>query len=46
MLQAALDSEHGVTALERGEARQILKQRAAAIIERRFVLPHIAHAPS
>jgi CO/xanthine dehydrogenase Mo-binding subunit len=45
MLQAALDSEHGVTALERGEARQILKQRAAAIIERRFVLPHIAHAP-
>ncbi len=45
VLKAGLDAEHGVTALERGEPRQILKQRAAAVIERRFVLPHIAHAP-
>jgi len=45
MLQAASDAEHGVTALERGEPRQILKEHAAAIIDRRFVLPHIAHAP-
>src|SRR5437763_2293520 len=45
MLEAGLDAEQGVTALERGEPRQILKERAAAVIERRFLLPHIAHAP-
>jgi isoquinoline 1-oxidoreductase beta subunit len=45
MLAAALDAEPGVTALVRGQPREILKQRAAAVIERRFVLPHIAHAP-
>jgi isoquinoline 1-oxidoreductase beta subunit len=45
MLAAGLDAERAVTALVRGEPNQILKARAAAIIERRFVLPHIAHAP-
>src|SRR5207302_5284576 len=44
-LAAALDAEHGVTALIRGSPREILQQRAASVIERRFVLPHIAHAP-
>ena len=45
MLDAALRAERGVTALVRGNPREILDARAAAIIERRFVLPHIAHAP-
>jgi isoquinoline 1-oxidoreductase subunit beta len=45
MLDAALNAEHGVTALVRGQPREILRERAAAVIERRFVLPHIAHAP-
>jgi isoquinoline 1-oxidoreductase beta subunit len=45
MLEAGLNAEHGVTALETGQPREILKQHAAAVIERRFVLPHIAHAP-
>src|SRR5262245_28619715 len=45
MLNAALDAEHGVTALIKGRPREILQERAAAVIERRFVLPHIAHAP-
>jgi isoquinoline 1-oxidoreductase beta subunit len=44
-LQAALNAERGVAALVRGSPREILEQRAAAVIERRFVLPHIAHAP-
>jgi isoquinoline 1-oxidoreductase beta subunit len=45
MLDAALNAEHGVPALVRGQAREILAARAASVIERRFVLPHIAHAP-
>ena len=45
MLAAGLDAERAVTALVRGEPNEILKERAASIIERRFVLPHIAHAP-
>jgi isoquinoline 1-oxidoreductase beta subunit len=45
MLDAALNAEHGVAALVRGQPREILQERAAAVIERRFVLPHIAHAP-
>src|SRR5262249_48471211 len=45
MLEAGLNAEHGVTALMRGQPREILQQHAAAVIERRFVLPHIAHAP-
>jgi isoquinoline 1-oxidoreductase beta subunit len=44
-LNAALDAEHGVTALLKGQPQEILKQRATSVIERRFVLPHIAHAP-
>ena len=42
---AGLDAERAVTALVRGEPSEILKERAGSIIERRFVLPHIAHAP-
>ena len=45
MLAAGLDAERAVTALVRGEPNEILKDRAASIIERRFVLPHMAHAP-
>jgi isoquinoline 1-oxidoreductase subunit beta len=44
-LNAALDAEHGVPALVRGQPKKILQERAATVIERRFVLPHIAHAP-
>lgn len=42
-LDAALNAEHGVTALVRGRPREMLKGRA--VVERRFKLPHIAHAP-
>jgi isoquinoline 1-oxidoreductase beta subunit len=45
LLAAGLDAEHGVTALVRGNPKEILQERAEAVIERRFVLPHIAHAP-
>ena len=45
MLEAALSAEQGVTALVRGEPKAVLQERAASIIERRFMLPHIAHAP-
>jgi isoquinoline 1-oxidoreductase subunit beta len=45
MLEAGLNAEHRGAALVRGQPREILKERAAAVIERRFVLPHIAHAP-
>ena len=45
MLEAALDAEQGVAALIRGQPREILQRRAPEVIERRFVLPHIAHAP-
>ncbi len=45
MLNAALNAAHGVTALVRGRPRDILKGRAASVIQRRFVLPHIAHSP-
>ncbi len=44
-LDEALNAEHGVAALLRGHPREILKDRAASVIERRFKLPHIAHAP-
>jgi isoquinoline 1-oxidoreductase subunit beta len=44
-LEAALNAERGVTALIRGRPRKILQERAGSVIERRFVLPHIAHAP-
>jgi isoquinoline 1-oxidoreductase beta subunit len=45
MLETALSGAHGVAALERGRPNQILRKHAASVIERRFVLPHIAHAP-
>jgi isoquinoline 1-oxidoreductase subunit beta len=45
MLDVALNAEHGVVALMKGHPREILKDRAASVIERRFKLPHIAHAP-
>jgi isoquinoline 1-oxidoreductase beta subunit len=44
-LAAGLSAEHGVTALERGRPRDILREHAPTMIERRFMLPHIAHAP-
>jgi isoquinoline 1-oxidoreductase beta subunit len=44
-LAAALDGDKAVAALETGRPRDILRERAASVIERRFVLPHIAHAP-
>jgi len=45
MLEAGLNAEQGVAALIRGQPREILQRRAPEVIERRFVLPHIAHAP-
>ena len=45
LLDAALNAEKGVTALVRGRPREILQERAASVVERRFVLPHIAHSP-
>jgi isoquinoline 1-oxidoreductase beta subunit len=45
MLDAALDSGQAVVAVENGNPRGILKRSASAVIERRFKLPHIAHAP-
>ncbi len=44
MLDDALNAEHGVAALVRGRPTEILKG-AASVIEQRFKLPHIAHAP-
>jgi isoquinoline 1-oxidoreductase subunit beta len=43
-LQRALSSDRGVTALDRGDARSIVA-RSPDVVERRFTLPHIAHAP-
>jgi isoquinoline 1-oxidoreductase subunit beta len=45
LLKSALEAERGVTAVETGTPRKILSERATSVIERRFVLPHIAHAP-
>src|SRR6516165_8579939 len=45
MLEAGLNAEQGVAALIRGQPREILQRRAPEVIERHFVLPHIAHAP-
>jgi isoquinoline 1-oxidoreductase beta subunit len=44
VLDTALN-EKGVTALVKGRPMEILRKRAASVIERRFMLPHIAHAP-
>ncbi|MGA7716409.1 MAG: molybdopterin cofactor-binding domain-containing protein, partial [Bradyrhizobium sp.] len=45
LLQAALDGNEAVSVIDTGTSRQILRAKAASVIERRFVLPHIAHAP-
>jgi isoquinoline 1-oxidoreductase subunit beta len=45
MLDAALDSGQAVVAVEKGDPRDILKRSGSSAIERRFKLPHIAHAP-
>ncbi len=45
MLDAALNGGKAVPALVKGRPMEILRDRAASVIERRFVLPHIAHAP-
>jgi isoquinoline 1-oxidoreductase beta subunit len=44
-LRQALDADTGVMVMDQGDARSILAQRAKAVIERRFQVPHIAHAP-
>jgi isoquinoline 1-oxidoreductase subunit beta len=44
-LETALNAAQGVTVLVHGEPGKLLQERAASIIERRFVLPHVAHAP-
>ena len=38
-------AERGVPALLRGNPQAILQQAPASVIERRYLLPHIAHAP-
>ena len=45
LLRQALDADTGVMVMNQGDARSILAQRAKAVIERRFQVPHIAHAP-
>lgn len=45
LLRRALDADTGVMVMNQGDARSILAQRAKAVIERRFQVPHIAHAP-
>jgi isoquinoline 1-oxidoreductase subunit beta len=44
-IAAGFAAEHGVPALLRGDPQTLLQQGGASVIERRFVLPHIAHAP-
>jgi isoquinoline 1-oxidoreductase beta subunit len=45
LLQSAMMAEKAVTAVETGRPREILREQAGSIIERRFILPHVAHAP-
>jgi len=45
LLHRALDADAGVMVMNQGDARTILAQRKTAVIERRFQVPHIAHAP-
>ena len=45
LLQTAMMADKAVTAVETGRPREILQERAASIIERRFTVPHVAHAP-
>jgi isoquinoline 1-oxidoreductase beta subunit len=44
-IAAGFDAERGVPALLRGDPQAVLAQAGSAVIERRYVLPHIAHAP-
>jgi isoquinoline 1-oxidoreductase subunit beta len=44
-LVAGFAATSGVPALLRGDPQTLLQQAGASVIERRFVLPHIAHAP-
>jgi isoquinoline 1-oxidoreductase beta subunit len=45
LVQRALDGDAGVMVMNQGDARAVLAQRPKAVIERRFQVPHIAHAP-
>jgi len=45
LLQSAMMADKAVTAIETGRPRDILQERAASIIERRFTVPHVTHAP-
>jgi isoquinoline 1-oxidoreductase beta subunit len=44
-LAAALEGDRAVTAVEVGRPRDILRESGRSVIERRFVVPHVAHAP-
>jgi isoquinoline 1-oxidoreductase beta subunit len=44
-IESGFAAERGVTALLRGDPQSLLQQAGAGVIERRYVLPHIAHAP-
>ena len=45
LLHTAMMADKAVTAVETGKPREILQERAASIIERRFTVPHVTHAP-
>jgi isoquinoline 1-oxidoreductase beta subunit len=45
LVQRALDGDAGVMVMNQGDARGVLRQRTRGVIERRFQVPHIAHAP-
>ena len=44
-IAAGFAAERGVPALLRGDPEAVLQRAGAAVIERRYLLPHIAHAP-
>jgi isoquinoline 1-oxidoreductase subunit beta len=44
-IAAGFAAERGVPAVVLGDPQAVLQQSGAAVIERRYVLPHIAHAP-
>jgi isoquinoline 1-oxidoreductase beta subunit len=44
-IEAGFAADRGVPALHRGDPMTPLRQPGATVIERRYVLPHIAHAP-
>jgi isoquinoline 1-oxidoreductase subunit beta len=43
--QQALDGDTAVMVMNQGDARSVLAQHTKGVIERRFHVPHIAHAP-